>query len=62
MKITFEQPTLEHAVHVLLVTPNGVKQPPVFVGMNFCGNHTLLDHPQIHLPEALGPQLLRRAR
>lgn len=51
VKITFEQPTLDHAIHVLLVTPNGVKQPPVFVGMNFCGNHTLLEHPQIHLPE-----------
>lgn len=51
VKITFEQPTLDHAVHVLLATPNGVKNPPVFVGMNFCGNHTLLSHPQIHLPE-----------
>lgn len=51
IKITFEQPTLDHPLHVLLMTPNGVKQPPVFVGMNFCGNHTLLDHPQIHLPE-----------
>ena len=51
VKISFEQPSLSHAIHVLLVVPNGVKQPPVFVGMNFCGNHTLLDHPQIHLPE-----------
>jgi len=51
IKITFEQPTLDHPIHVLLATPNGVKQPPVFVGMNFCGNHTLLEHPQIHLPE-----------
>ena len=51
VKITFEQPMLEHAIHVLLIRPNGVKQPPVFLGMNFCGNHTLLDHPKIHLPE-----------
>jgi len=51
VKITFEEPSLRHAIHVLLVVPNSVKQPPVFVGMNFCGNHTLLDHPQIHLPE-----------
>jgi len=50
-KITFEQPALDHPIHVLLATPNGVKEPPVFVGMNFCGNHTLLEHPQIHLPE-----------
>jgi len=51
VKITFEEPSLRHAIHVLLVVPNGAQQPPVFVGMNFCGNHTLLDHPQIHLPE-----------
>jgi hypothetical protein len=51
VKITFQGPDLEHALHVLLVVPNNVQQSPVFVGMNFCGNHTLLDHPQIHLPE-----------
>jgi hypothetical protein len=51
VKITFAEPKLDHAVHVLLAVPNQADKPPVFVGMNFCGNHTLLDHPQIHLPE-----------
>ena len=51
VEITFEDPQLKHKLHVLFVVPNGVKSPPVFVGMNFCGNHTLLDHPRIHLPE-----------
>jgi hypothetical protein len=51
VKITFEQPTLDHAIHVLFVVPTGVAKPPVFVGMNFCGNHTLLDDPRIHRPE-----------
>ena len=51
IKITFEQPSLSHPIHVLLAVPNAVKRPPVFVGMNFCGNHTLLDDSRIHLPE-----------
>jgi dienelactone hydrolase len=51
VKISFEEPALRHAIHLLLVVPNRVSRPPVFVGMNFCGNHSLLDHPQIHLPE-----------
>jgi hypothetical protein len=50
VRISFEEPKLEHAIHVLLVVPNQVKKPPVFVGMNFCGNHTLLDDERIHLP------------
>jgi dienelactone hydrolase len=36
---------------VLFVVPNNVQKPPVFVGMNFCGNHALLDDERIHLPE-----------
>jgi hypothetical protein len=51
IKITFEEPSLSHPMHVLFVVPNHVTRPPVFVGMNFCGNHTLLDDPRIHLPE-----------
>ena len=38
-------------IHLLLVVPNGRTVPPaVFVGMNFCGNHALLNDPKIHLP------------
>jgi hypothetical protein len=51
IKITFEEPSLRQAIHVLLVKPNNVNKPPVFVGLNFCGNHTLLDDERIHLPE-----------
>jgi len=41
------------AIHLLLVIPNGHKgKAPVFVGMNFSGNHALLDDPAIRLPEA----------
>lgn len=51
IKITFEQPLQSHPLYVLLAVPNHVQKPPVFVGMNFCGNHTLLDDARIHLPE-----------
>lgn len=38
-------------IHLLLVTPNNVSgRAPVFVGLNFCGNHTLLDDPTVALP------------
>jgi dienelactone hydrolase len=40
-------------VHLLLVVPNQRKGPaPVFVGMNFCGNHAVLADPKIHLSTA----------
>jgi (4-O-methyl)-D-glucuronate---lignin esterase len=51
VRITFEEPALDHPIHVLFVVPNQVSKPPVFLGMNFCGNHTLLGHERIHLPE-----------
>jgi len=38
-------------IHLLLVVPNERKGPaPIFVGMNFCGNHALLKDPAIRLP------------
>jgi hypothetical protein len=39
-------------IHVLLVLPNDRKGPaPVFVGLNFCGNHALVKDPAIRLPD-----------
>jgi hypothetical protein len=38
-------------VHLMLIVPNNRKGPvPVFVGMNFCGNHAILKEPHILLP------------
>ncbi|MEI9895364.1 MAG: acetylxylan esterase [Chthoniobacter sp.] len=38
-------------IHLLLVTPNEAKKPaPVFLGLNFSGNHALLADPQISAP------------
>ncbi len=39
-------------LHLLVVTPNRVSGPvPVFLGINFCGNHAVLDDPGVALPE-----------
>lgn len=52
-RLAFFGPDLKHRLHVLLVVPNKRSGPvPVFVGMNFCGNHALAKHPQIHVPES----------
>ena len=38
-------------IHLLLVVPNERKGPaPVFVGMNFCGNHALVEDRAVRLP------------
>ncbi|MFO0927360.1 MAG: ThuA domain-containing protein [Gemmataceae bacterium] len=40
-------------VHLLLVVPNARTGPaPVFVGLNFCGNHAVIDDPAVRLPTA----------
>jgi hypothetical protein len=38
-------------IHLLLVVPNERKSPaPVFLGMNFCGNHALVKDPTVAIP------------
>ena len=37
-------------IHLLVAVPNGHKPAPVFVGLNFNGNHTVLADPCIALP------------
>lgn len=36
-------------IYLLLIVPNSGKPAPVFVGLNFNGNHTTLADPKIHL-------------
>jgi hypothetical protein len=49
--IAFLQPKLKQQLHLLVITPAKSKSPPpVFLGMNFCGNHAVLDDPAIDLP------------
>jgi hypothetical protein len=43
-------------IHLLLVIPNSRKKAaPVFLGLNFCGNHTVLKDPTIPLPTVWMP-------
>lgn len=52
-RIAFFGPDLKQRLHVLLVVPKQrTATVPVFVGMNFCGNHALANHPKIHIPES----------
>ena len=42
----------KHRIHLLLILPHKRTGPvPVFVGMNFCGNHAVVDHPRIRVPD-----------
>jgi hypothetical protein len=39
-------------LYVLLVTPNERVSPaPTFIGLNFCGNHAIVDDDRVHIPE-----------
>ena len=41
----------EHFIDLLLYIPKNAKKPvPVFHGLNFCGNHSVVDDPAIFLP------------
>lgn len=42
-------------IHLLMVVPNQKAPAPVVLGLNFCGNHTLLDDPTIALPTVWMP-------
>lgn len=43
-------------IQLMLFVPNKRSGPaPVFVGMNFCGNHTLVTDPKVRLPESWLP-------
>jgi hypothetical protein len=50
------EPRTGKPVQVILITPKGVKSPPVFLGINFCGNHAVLDDAKIPLPAGWVPE------
>ena len=44
-------------LHVLLIVPNHRKRPaPAFVGLNFYGNHTVVNDPKVALPTVWVPK------
>jgi len=43
-------------LHLLLVTPNQRRKAPVFVGINFCGNHSVVADSKVRLPSVWMPK------
>ena len=43
-------------IQLLLIVPTKARPAPVFLGINFCGNHTLLKDPLIPLPTSWMPK------
>lgn len=61
IEVRFSKPTKKpsgpewsrHSLKVLLITPNERPTPaPIFVSMNFCGNHSIVADEQVKIPEA----------
>jgi len=49
-------------VDLLVIVPNGRQAAaPVFLGINFCGNHTVVDDPHVALPRSWVPERCRGA-
>lgn len=42
-------------IYLLIATPNGKRPAACFVGMNFGGNHLLVDDDRVHIPESWMP-------
>ncbi|MEX0939148.1 MAG: acetylxylan esterase [Pirellulales bacterium] len=50
VEITF--PGAARPISLLVVVPNDGERPaPAFLGLNFCGNHTVMDDPSIAIPQ-----------
>jgi len=55
--LTLTKGKKSHSMSLLLIVPNKRKGPaPVFVGLNFRGNHTVLKDPKIALPTSWVPK------
>lgn len=49
-------PSTTPKIYLLLVTPHATQPAPCFLGINFAGNHTLIDDPRVRLPETWLPE------
>ena len=44
-------------LRLLLAIPSGLSRPaPVFLGLNFCGNHAMVDSPRVGIPRGYVPE------
>lgn len=67
-KATLREVTLSYGpagtppLDLLVIVPNANgKRSPVFLGLNFCGNHTVVDDPNVALPRSWVPERCRGA-
>jgi hypothetical protein len=51
VRITMKNGIREHSMIMLLFLPKNVKKAPVFLGLNFNGNHTVVNEPGIALAD-----------
>lgn len=56
VRLDFGPADAPHGLNLLVLTPNDRRGPvPVILGLNFCGNHAVLDDPAIALPAGWMP-------
>ncbi|MFO0903376.1 MAG: acetylxylan esterase [Pirellulales bacterium] len=48
--LAFYGPDLSQRLRVLVIRPNRAGPVPMFVAMNFCGNHTVVADPRVQIP------------
>lgn len=57
VEITFSNGNRSLQMDLLIYIPNNLKAPaPVFLGLNFNGNHTIIDDPSVPLPAGWVPE------
>ena len=47
IRLTFAKDSQQLEAHVLMYLPAGVSNPPLFLGYNFYGNHSVTDDPEV---------------
>ena len=50
--LAFQGPDLPQRLRVLTIRPKKTGAVPTFVAMNFCGNHAVVGHPKIAIPNS----------
>jgi len=50
VEMTFTRNGKKLSMNILMYLPNSASKVPVFLGLNFYGNHTILDDPNISIP------------
>jgi hypothetical protein len=52
IRLTFAKNNQMLSMDILIYLPKSISKAPLFVGLNFYGNHTIIDNPEISLPSS----------